>query len=185
MIQAQISSHHREPKRRRKNYDQYVVAYAADLYHYGYWLCKDRDSTARLVTKTYHHAWLTIAHSGDATLSDKWFFSVLHNEFYAEPTAYESPEGLEPIGPAVNGTANDRLSRLDSLRKAIAKMPIEYRETLVLHDLFNLGCAEIGKICEISDAAVRTRLIQSKKNILSDSGQNREHDLNTLHNALQ
>ena len=54
-------------------------------------------------------------------------------------------------------------SRLrEALRKAMASLPPKYRQVLVLRDMEHLNIAETAKVMNITEAAVKTRLLRAR-----------------------
>jgi len=58
------------------------------------------------------------------------------------------------------GALNRELAR--HLDAAIGKLPLEYREVLILRDVHGLSNEEVGEICGLSVAAVKSRLHRAR-----------------------
>jgi RNA polymerase sigma-70 factor (ECF subfamily) len=71
-------------------------------------------------------------------------------------------DGIEPEGmPSPPGPDNE----LDSLRASILKLPLEYREPLIMQVLGGFSTAEIAQELSLSSTAVLTRLFRARNKL--------------------
>lgn len=75
---------------------------------------------------------------------------------------------LVPIGdrePAAE-LASD-LGGAERIRQALASLPVEQREAVVLHDIQELSVEEIAEVQGVSPSAVKSRLVRGRKRLRS------------------
>ena len=149
-------------------FDVLVNAYAADLYRYGFWLCRNQAQAEDLVQETFMRAWKGLHGLKDSKASKAWLFTILRREnarHYSRPSLdlvsmdemdYESQHFATATG---DGAADMEFTQvLDAL-------PPEYREPLLLQALGGYSCDEIARIMEIKSGAVMTRLFRARQKL--------------------
>ena len=72
------------------------------------------------------------------------------------PTGFDAPDST--AGPATRAVGNERS---ELIRRALSTMPDEYREVLLLRHFEGLSREEIAAVLELSDAAVKGRLVRA------------------------
>lgn len=152
--------------RKHADYEQMVVAYAADLYRYAFWLSKDPHQAEDLVQETCLRAWKSLDKLQNREAPKPWLFTILRNE-YSRQFARIRPEFSEVEIESIESTdlANDTSTEAFVLRQALEMLAVEYREPLLLQVLGGFSCDEIGEICGISPGAAMTRLFRAKQKL--------------------
>ena len=154
-------------RNRRDEFEQTVRAYSADLYRYGYWLSRDRFTAEELVQETFARAWAGWAELRDIKVVKQWLITILRNErarMYARKVIPLADEDVHEFDiPHAAGVADD----LD-LRRRIERLPLSYREPLLLQVLGGFSCAEIASMLETSEGAIMTRLTRARQALRDD-----------------
>lgn len=147
---------------RRSSFETTVRAHAADLFRYGFWLCRDRFVAEDLVQETFARAWTAWGDLRDGKAVKAWLFSILHRE---HARLYErkrlDTEELDP--EAAWAAAEPGLEAALSMREALERLPLAYREPLLMQVLGGFGAAEIAGALEISEAAVLQRVSRARR----------------------
>jgi RNA polymerase sigma-70 factor (ECF subfamily) len=108
-----------------------------------------------------------------------WLYKVARNNCLMKrrrskfaPNEHLSLEELMPDASELKALATDQRSTPEAhtlrreeaaiLRKAILKVPPQYRLVLVLHDMEGLDSAEVARILDIREGAVRVRLHRAR-----------------------
>ena len=139
-----------------------VHAYAADLYRFAYWKCRDRATAEDLVQETYARAWAAWPDLRDEKAAKHWLFTILHREharLYERKRVDIDERELEGLMV----TAEVEAQRSVELREAMWALPLPYREPLVLQVLGGFACGEIAQMLALSEAAVMQRISRARR----------------------
>ncbi|MDD5200517.1 MAG: RNA polymerase sigma factor [Terrimicrobiaceae bacterium] len=147
----------------RPDFQQLVDAHYESLYRFALSLARNEGDAADLVQQTFSR-WALKGHQlRDPALAKTWLFTTLRREFlatlrdsarYADEPPEEGDGSLEP-GQA---EALDAAEVMGCLQK----LPLEYREPLVLYYLKDVSYAEIAGILEVPIGTVMSRLSRGK-----------------------
>jgi RNA polymerase sigma-70 factor (ECF subfamily) len=138
-----------------------------DLLRFAHWLARDRAIAEDIVQESLLRAWRSRDALKDQTAARAWLLTIVRRE---HARLYERKrlelvaldDGIEPEGmPSPPGPD----SELDSLRGAILKLPLEYREPLIMQVLGGFSTAEIAEELSLSSTAVLTRLFRARNKL--------------------
>lgn len=155
------------PSRAKSRFESLVLAYSADLYRFAYWLTRDRTVAEDLVQECYARAWKSLDQLADDGAAKPWLFSILRNEharMYAKPRPEYGATPLEEIEEMAEMT--DTLFSLSGkidMNAALAKLPENHREPLLLQVLGGFTCAEIGVMLSLSEANIMQRVSRARR----------------------
>ena len=153
---------------RKAEFERTVRAYNADLYRYGYWLCRDRFVAEELVQETFARAWKSWQELREIGSVKAWLITILRNErarMFARkqiPLADDDVSELEI--PDLPSTAEN----LD-VKRQLERLPLAYREPLLLQVLGGYSCGEIAVMLKTSEGAVMTRLTRARQALRQDA----------------
>lgn len=164
-----------------KRYELLVKHYHADLYRYGYWLCKDADIAQDLVQETFLRAWRSLDSLLDANAAKAWLITILRREnarrFERKQFDYDDGAEQDSLADTVQSSAEQQYDN-QIVRQHLAALPEEYREPLVLQALGGFSSDEIASLLQLNVNTVNTRLFRARKLMrasLDVSGE-RHHD---------
>lgn len=146
-------------------FEALVHAYSADLYRYAFWLCKDKALTEDIVQETFIRAWKALDKLQDAKAVKAWLITILRREMarsFKRKATFDLP--LDDIEHFENSTGLDNINTI-ALRQAVAKLPEEYREPLLLQVIGGYSCTEIAEILNIKPGAVMTRTFRARQKL--------------------
>lgn len=154
------------------DFQQLVDSYYEPLYRFALSLARNENDAADLVQQTFSQ-WGRKGHQlRDPSLAKTWFFTTLRREFLGtlRKSARYSDE------PPTDAEASFEPRQAESLDAAavmecLQKLPLEYREPLVLFYLRDVSYAEIAGILEVPIGTVMSRLSRGKtrlRTMLSD-----------------
>src|SRR5579864_311695 len=138
-----------------------------DLLRFAHWLARDRAIAEDIVQEALLRAWRSRDALKDQAAARAWLLTIVRRE---HARLYERKrlelvaldDGVEPEGmPSPPGPDNE----LDSLRGAILKLPLEYREPLIMQVLGGFSTAEIAQELSLSSTAVLTRLFRARNKL--------------------
>jgi RNA polymerase sigma-70 factor (ECF subfamily) len=148
-----------------KRYEQLVQHYHADLYRYGYWLCKDPHIAQDLVQDTFLRAWKHLDSLLDPAAAKAWLVTILRREnarrFERKQFDYDDTE-QDSLADTTQSSAEQHCDN-DLLRQRMATLPEEYREPLVLQALGGFSSDEIANLLQLNVNTVNTRLFRARK----------------------
>lgn len=138
-----------------------------DLLRFAHWLARDRAIAEDIVQEALLRAWRSRDALKDQGAARAWLLTIVRRE---HARLYERKrlevisleEAIDPEGiPCPPGPDNE----LDTLRDAILKLPLEYREPLIMQVLGGFSTAEIAQELSLSPTAVLTRLFRARNKL--------------------
>jgi RNA polymerase sigma-70 factor (ECF subfamily) len=152
-----------------------------DLLRFAHWLARDRSLAEDIVQESLLRAWRSRDTLKDRGAARAWLLTIVRRE---HARLYERKrlelvsldEALESQAPA---RAADPEGDLFTLRNAIMRLPIEYREPLVLQVLGGFSTEEIARELALSSTAVLTRLFRARNKLRVFCGMSPAPDVST------
>lgn len=164
----------RERAERRARFDAEAVRHLDALYSFALKLTKARDDAEDLVSDTMLRAFQRWEQYRLGTNIRAWLFTILYHAFVSrkrridarEVQPAEDEEGrelFEPVGVAdPEGDFYD--SFLDEqIVEAIAELPDEYRDAVVMSDLHGLKYGEVAKVLGVPEGTIKSRLFRGRR----------------------
>lgn len=164
-------------------FERELLASIEAVHRFALRLARDVSAAEDLVQETYLRA---LAHRDQYTPGTNcraWLFTICRNVFVkgamrdAREVATDDPE-LEAMGAAaVHGTVAaadptgavfERIELDDAVRKALDKLPEEYRTVVALVDIEDQSYAAVAAILAIPVGTVRSRLFRGRRLLQQD-----------------
>lgn len=168
----------------RDRFRQVVLPYLADCYALARWLTGDRADAEDVVQETCLRALRAIGgFAGNNARA--WTLTIVRNTAYSwlrknRPAALVMVDDLEAIersrvdcGDGGSATPESVLiakTEAARLERAIAELPIPFRETLVLRDVQGLGYRDIADITGVPVGTVMSRLARARDRLIATIG---------------
>jgi RNA polymerase sigma-70 factor (ECF subfamily) len=147
---------------KQSKFESLVRAYSTELYRYAYWLCRKRETAEDVVQDTFARAWKSWEDLRDPDAVKSWLYAILRNEyarlFRRKPLDIDPDQEVDELLDEGRGDPARALEFEDALRV----LPPSYREPLLLQWIGGYSCKEIGKIMNLSEGAVMTRLTRAR-----------------------
>jgi len=171
----------------RTRFANVVLPHLADAYALARWLARNDSDAEDIVQEACLRAYRGIAGFGDINARG-WVLSIVRNTAYTwlkkhrDPklVAVERVEDVEPAGADANfdwGAAPaspeaSLIERADSVRleAAIAELPTEFRETLVLREVQGLDYRTIAEVTNVPIGTVMSRLARARRRLIVQLG---------------
>ena len=164
---------------RNRRFVEQVLPHAAAAYNLARWLSRSDANARDIVQETFVRAlrYFDSYHGGSARA---WLLTIVRNTAYTwlsanPPTAHPPlatvPASGEGLSDADQDTSADPLLELarqqeaDHLRQAIAQLPSEYREVLILRELEDLSYQQIATIVGCPIGTVMSRLSRARNEL--------------------
>ena len=142
-------------------------------YNYARWLVRDPHDAEDVVQESFLKAYRSIDtyRGGDARV---WMLAIVRNAAMdllrrrpgRATTEQEGPEPVDP-SPSPERRLLDQ-SRREQLRRAIASLAPEFRDTLVLREIEGLSYKEIAGVLRVPIGTVMSRLARARNLLLSE-----------------
>jgi RNA polymerase sigma-70 factor (ECF subfamily) len=143
------------------------------LYNFAHWLTQDRQEAEDLVQETYVKALKGFRSFQPGTNFRAWIYQILRNTFLTSRTGLKSAAAmsLEPSSdldalPAANDTPETiLLQRSDQqlVREALGRLPVPYREVLLLCEFEEMSYQEISTTLAVPMGTVMSRLSRARQ----------------------
>jgi RNA polymerase sigma-70 factor, ECF subfamily len=147
--------------------EQLFESLRPDLLRFAQWLARDRAVAEDLVQESMLRAWRSRDALKEPAAARAWLLTIVRREharlyerkrleLVSLEEVAESADAPRPVGPDGD---------LLTLRYAIMKLPIDYREPLVLQILGGFSTEEIARELGLSATAVLTRLFRARNKL--------------------
>jgi RNA polymerase sigma-70 factor (ECF subfamily) len=155
---------------------QVIAAEIPRLRRYARALLRDKDRADDLVQDTLLRALEKNHLYQRGTNLRAWLFTMMHNQYvnYARRSARRGQKILVEQVPLASPAPQFASLELRDMESAIARLPAEQRETLLLIGLEGMKYEEVAQICDVPIGTVRSRLSRARGAASKDRSQNRE-----------
>jgi len=147
----------------------------SQLYNFAYWLTQDRAAAEDLVQETYMKALRGFSSFQPGTNFRAWMYKILRNTFlttktglkaYASVSLDDDSDGDKPTELEAGETPESVLlarAERETIQNALEKLPVKFREIILLCDLEEMSYQEIGATLGIPLGTVMSRLSRARK----------------------
>jgi RNA polymerase sigma-70 factor (ECF subfamily) len=151
----------------QKRFEAIVKEYSDDLFRYTYWLCRDKNMAEELVQEAFLRAWKSIDSLREDKAAKSWLITIVRREYARQFERAKLPmTDVEDLGVLPERSAEyDTSTEAFVLRRALADLPEDYREPLVLQVIGGYSSEEIAEIMGIKAGAVMTRLFRARQKL--------------------
>lgn len=154
-------------KQKKRQFERLVDLYAQDIHHFALWLTKDHHAAEDVVQEAYARAWKNLDQLKDESVAKSWLLTIVRNE-NARRFQRKQFDLVDIDDTQVTASADsepENRTEISLLRKAIAALPIDYREPLVMQVIHGMSCREIAKTMDLPENTVMTRLFRAKQKV--------------------
>ncbi len=167
----------------RTRFATVVLPYLGDAYALARWLARNDSDAEDIVQEACLRAYRGIAGFGNINPRG-WVLSIVRNTAYTwlkkhrdpKVIAVDNVEDVEQagadwdLGPTSPETALIEQADAARLESAIAALPTEFRETLVLRDLEGLDYRTIAAVTGVPIGTVMSRLARARRRLMAQLG---------------
>ena len=142
----------------------------SQLYNFACWLAEDRAAAEDLVQETYLKACKGFASYQQGTNFRAWIYRILRNTFLTSQAGLNTLASLDDDDdkvpePETTDTPESILlatREQEKIRAALEKLPVHYREVILLCDLEEMSYQEISQALGIPIGTVMSRLSRAR-----------------------
>jgi len=144
----------------------------ARLYNFAHWLTQERASAEDLVQETYMKALRGFSSFQQGTNFRAWMYRILRNTFLTTQAGLKASASVsldsddETVEPTVPETPESvLLAHVEQkmIQDALEKLPVKFREIILLGDLEEMSYQEMGETLGIPMGTVMSRLSRARK----------------------
>ncbi len=128
-------------------------------------LCRDLALAEDLAQDALSKAWAKRSSYAPGTNMKAWTFMILRNQFYSDKRRSWRSTALDPETAERTLVAIDNPTaalELDELRRAMAMLPDEQREALILIGAGGLSYEEAAEICGTAVGTIKSRVSRAR-----------------------
>jgi RNA polymerase sigma-70 factor, ECF subfamily len=156
-----------------------------DAYDLARWLIKNQEDAEDMVQESYLRAFRFFPSFHEGTNCRPWFLRIVRNTCYtalgaremkpkqvpldSEADEIEDTSPLPPVNLAKKAT-------VEAVREAIAALPVDFREVVVLRELEGLSYKEISHVSGIPLGTVMSRLARARHQLYLMLSDRMQHD---------
>lgn len=163
-----VSGSHPDPTR-RELCEEFVDAHYPAIYRFFVWLTNNPDTAADLTQETFAAFWETAGSLAEGPDWKLWLYGIARNRWRkrcragarrTDPldAALELPDTAPAPGDAVIASLE-----AEATARAVADLPADYREALVLRVFQELTYAQIAGLLGIGEGLARWRTHQARR----------------------
>ena len=151
------------------DFEQVFLPHLDAAYNLARWLLRNDQDAEDAVQEAYMRAYKAFARfrGGDGKA---WFMTILRNVCYTMIDKLRKHETPEPFDEEIHQAGGEserqeafrQKANAESLHDALEKLPDEFREIIVLHDLEGLAYKEIAAVVGIPIGTVMSRLARAR-----------------------
>lgn len=142
-----------------------IIAAIPGLRAFGLSLTSKSDRADDLVQETMMKAWKHHESFEPGTNMKAWLYTILRNEFYSQlrkrKREVEDADGVHSSKVAVNPEQEGHLDMAD-LRIALAKLPEDQREAIILVGASGFSYEEAADICTVAVGTIKSRVNRAR-----------------------
>jgi|SRR5689334_4829601 len=156
------------------NFEEAVMPHLDAAYNLARWLTRNEHDAQDMVQEAYLRA-LRFFGGFHGTDARAWLLTIVRNTCYTWLKRKQGPEFACDFEEAVMTKESDELDPESShelkvqsqlINEAIEKLPVEFREVVILRELEELSYKEIAAITGIPIGTVMSRLSRARKRLL-------------------
>jgi RNA polymerase sigma-70 factor, ECF subfamily len=143
------------------------------LYNFAYWLTQNREEAEDLVQETYAKALKGFSSFQPGTNFRAWIYRILRNTFFTSRTGLKAAATLpldlesdQDVLPTAKDTPESILlqrSDRELVQEALGRLPVPYREVLLLCEFEEMSYQEISATLAIPMGTVMSRLSRARR----------------------
>lgn len=168
------------PRTETMNFEEAVLPHMDAAYNLARWLTRNDDDAEDVVQESYLRA-LKFFEGFHGSEGRPWLLTIVRNTCYTwlkrnrstELAEFDEATYLGEIDVADPETSSVRNAQRRLVREALERLPVEFREVMVMRELEELSYKEIAAVVGIPLGTVMSRLARARKRLLASLGPQR------------
>jgi RNA polymerase sigma factor (sigma-70 family) len=169
----------------RARFETLLLPLMNDAYNLARWLMKNQQDAEDMVQESYLRAFRFFASFHEGTNCRAWFLRIVRNTCYTElgtrdPKQKQVPldseiDEIEDTSPLPSVSLSQKTT-VAAVREAIAALPVDFREVVVLRELEGLSYKEISEVSGVPLGTVMSRLARGRHQLHLLLSDRKQHD---------
>jgi len=154
----------------RREFEEVVLPHLDAAFNYARWLTRNDTEAQDVVQDAYVRAlrFFSSLRSDDARA---WLLTIVRNTWYGRFSRHAGAEQLYGFDETKDDRSDDSLDpeaqmiqrqAVDTVRRAIEELPVDFREVIVLRELEGLAYKDIAAVVGIPIGTVMSRLARGR-----------------------
>ena len=169
----------------RARFESLLLPLMNDAYNLARWLMKNQEDAEDMVQESYLRAFRFFASFHEGTNCRAWFLRIVRNTCYTELGTRDPKHKQVPLDSEIDEIEDTsplpsvRLSQkttVAAVREAIAALPVDFREVVVLRELEGLSYKEISEVSGVPLGTVMSRLARGRHQLHLLLSDRKQHD---------
>ena len=169
----------------RAHFETLLLPLMNDAFNLARWLMKNQEDAEDMVQESYLRAFRFFASFREGTNCRAWFLRIVRNTCYTSLGARDMKQQQVPLdseADEIEDTAHlppvslSKKATVEAVREAIAALPIEFREVVVLRELEGLSYKEISEVSGVPLGTVMSRLARARHQLYLTLSERKQHD---------
>ena len=167
----------------RARFETLMLPLMNDAYNLARWLMRNQEDAEDMVQESYLRAFRFFS-SFQGTNCRGWLLRIVRNTCYSAlgarklrekevPLELEADEAEDPL--PLPPVSLDKKATVEAVREAIAALPVDFREAVVLRELEGLSYKEISEVTEVPIGTVMSRLARARNQLSLMLLERKEH----------
>ena len=168
----------------RARFETLMLPLMNDAYNLARWLMKNQEDAEDMVQESYLRAFRFFT-SFQGTNCRGWLLRIVRNTCYTAlgarklrdkevPLEEEEGDEIEDHSP-LPPVSLEKKATVEAVREAIAALPVDFREAVVLRELEGLSYKEISEVTEVPIGTVMSRLARGRHQLYLMLLERKEH----------
>jgi RNA polymerase sigma-70 factor (ECF subfamily) len=146
-------------------FEELYISYAPDVYRFANWLSGNPNDAEDITAETFTRAWMNFARIRTETLK-AYLFTIARNiylESLRKQRNHETLQDAQPDSLPAMESVLETQNELDQIRSALLTLPEIDRSAFVLRVQYDLPYAEIARVLQLSESAVKVKVHRIRK----------------------
>jgi RNA polymerase sigma-70 factor (ECF subfamily) len=162
-----------DERERLKSFEQSVVPHLDAAYNLARWLAGNDHDAQDIAQEACLRA-LRFFGSFRGDNARAWLLTIVRNTFYTWLRNNRPPENVVELDEeilavedvSVNAEVlNSRLADIETIRRAIEELPLEFREIVILREMEGFSYREIAEVADVPLGTVMSRLTRARRQL--------------------
>jgi RNA polymerase sigma factor (sigma-70 family) len=169
----------------RTRFETLLLPLMKDAYNLSRWLMKNQEDAEDMVQESYLRAYRFFGSFHEGTNCRAWFLRVVRNTCYTALGAHDLKQKQVSLDSEVDEIEDTsplppvslcKKATVEAVREAIATLPVDFREVVVLRELEGLSYKEISEVSGVPLGTVMSRLARARHQLYLILSDRKQHD---------